>query len=175
MDFHNINNQGKIWVQRVDDISLIGHTADDESRLVYSKSDDRIYIGTSTEWRVLAIEYSVIDQNSKMLFGSYPLPVGWNISNINDTMVSLTTATGSIGIYSGNWTITSIGQSDTHNHGGYTNLSTYLRSVRSYDAHRVTRPYYAHKHSILADGAHTHTFDGTWRPEYVKFCEAELQ
>ena len=74
MDFFKIDSQGKLWIQRIDDINLIGHTASDERRLVYSKSDEKVYIGTSTEWRSLAIEYSVIDAGAKMLFGSYPLP-----------------------------------------------------------------------------------------------------
>ena len=60
MDFHRINTQGRIWIQRVDDVSLIGHTASDEGRLVYSKSDDKMYIATSTAWVVLSTKYSVL-------------------------------------------------------------------------------------------------------------------
>lgn len=176
MDFHNINNQGKVWIQRVDDISLIGFTADDESCLVYSRSDDKVYIGTSTEWRVLATEYSVMDQGSKMLFGSYPLPVGWNISDIDDTMVMITNSSGSIGSYSGTWTITAMLDSESHNHTGYTKYANVVRYVKNYsDAYRVDRPVASHRHSILADGIHSHTFDGLWRPAYIKFCEGTLQ
>jgi len=175
MDFHEINGQGEIWIQRVDDINLIGHTSDDESRLVYSKSNDKVYIGTSTEWRDLAIEYSVMEQGAKMLFGSYPLPIGWNIGNRNDEVVLITNSSGSIGAESGTWVISQMNNSNAHDHGGRTNRATVKISLKKYDAHKVYRPLWNHRHSIMADGIHTHTFDGNWRPEYIKFCEGVLQ
>lgn len=175
MDFYRINNQGKLWIERVDDISLIGHTSGDESRLVYSKSDERVYIGTSTEWRVLAVEYSVMEAGTKMLFGSYPLPTGWNITTSDDMMVLITTTGSSVGSFSGSWTITGMQNIDSHNHTGWTNYATYFRQVRAYDAHKVWRPDGSHRHSILADGIHSHTFGSTWRPDHVKFSEATLQ
>ena len=86
MDFHRINTQGRIWIQRVDDVSLIGHTADDEGRMVYSRSDDKIYIATSTAWVVLSTKYSVLTAGTTLLFGAYPLPTGWNITAYNDVI-----------------------------------------------------------------------------------------
>lgn len=175
MDFFKIDSQGKLWIQRIDDINLIGHTASDERRLVYSKSDEKVYIGTSTEWRSLAIEYSVIDAGAKMLFGSYPLPVGWNIKNHNDMMVIITTHSSLIGSSSGSWSITGIANSQSHNHSGWTNTATTSIVIRKYDAHRVERPVWSHKHSIAADGIHKHSFDASWRPEFIKFAEGKLQ
>ena len=177
MDFHEINIQGKFWIERIDDISLIGHTADDESRLVYSKSDERVYIGTSTEWRVLAIEYSVMSKGTKMLFGSYPLPTGWNITTtLSDLMVLITITGSSIGSFSGSWTITGMQNSDAHDHGGWTGIGDQAANVRKYDVHRVTRPDGSHKHSILPDGIHSHPLiNSLWRPEYIKFSEGTLQ
>lgn len=180
MDFHRINTQGRIWIQRVDDVSLIGHTADDEGRMLYSKSDDKVYIATSTEWLILATKYSVLTAGSTLLFGSYPLPTGWNITSYNDAIVSITNSSGSVGSFSGGWTITGFGAAGTHDHGGYatydndwmrvTQGGLYRDDLSDYEA-----PSYIHKHSIVSDGNHTHTFNGTWRPSNMKFCEAILQ
>jgi hypothetical protein len=173
MDFHRINDQGKIWIQRVDDVTLIGHTAADEGRMVYSKSNEKIYIATDTEWLVLATKYAVIESGSKMLFGSYPLPPGWNITAYNDVIVSITNSSGSIGSLDGSWVITGFGSEGSHDHGGYVESANV--TVWSEWTGSITTAATTHKHSLLSDGNHTHTFDGTWRPTNVKFCEATLQ
>ena len=110
-----------------------------------------------------------------MLFGSYPLPTGWNISNFSDAIVSITNSTSSIGSFSGTWTIEEMNNSSSHKHTGWTGYTEYTRTAKNYDAHRVDRPNWRHRHSIYPDGIHKHTFDGTWRPEYIKFCEGTLQ
>lgn len=172
MDFHRINDQGKLWIQRVDDISLIGHTVNDEGRLVYSKSDDKVYIATSTEWLELAIEYSVISTGTKMLFGSYPLPTGWNITAYDDIMVTITNNSVYVGSTNGSWYITGLQSDGSHDHTGLTGKCTITAHIGG-DVIQIAHA--DHKHSILADGLHTHEFDGQWRPNHVKFCEASLQ
>ena len=179
MDFHRINTQGRIWIQRVDDVSLIGHIAADEDRLVYSKSDDNIYIATSSEWIVLSTKYSVLTAGSTLLFGSYPLPTGWNITNYNDVIVSITDSSGSVGSLAGAWQITGFGTGGSHDHGGSTTAPdnvyvTWPDNNPDYtlDASVVN---HLHGHTLIADGVHTHSFDGAWRPRSVKFCEAVLQ
>jgi len=176
MDFFEINSQGKLWIQRVADIDLIGHTASDERRLVYSESDEKVYIGTSTEWRSLAIEYSVLQAGAKMLFGSLPLPVGWNIQTHNDMIVIITNDSDLIGNdEEGSWVITGIGNSQPHTHTGLTGLSTAIIDINKYDAHSVERPNWAHQHTIVSDGIHTHSFGSSWRPAFINFVEGELQ
>jgi len=176
MDFYRINDQGKIWIQRVDDISLIGHRDSDEGRLLYSKSNQKIYIATSTEWRMLSVEYSVISSGTKMLFGSYPLPVGWNISNSNDMVVSLTNSSGSIGSIAGSWTITGMNNIESHNHTGATGTESAYREAKLHlTGNRYTCAARYHTHSIVGDGIHSHTFGNSWRPSYTFFTEATLQ
>ncbi len=174
MDFHEINNQGKIWIQRIDDINDISYSTSDESRILYSKSDEKIYIGTDSEWLALATNYSVISLNTKMIFGSYPLPTGWNIKNENDVLVSITNNSGSIGAKAGDWSITSVQNSQPHNHGGFTGSAssgmTGHRIIK--DTGFISTAPSTHKHSIYSDGIHTHTFDGTWRPARRHFIEA---
>ncbi len=179
MDFHRINTQGKIWIQRVDDVSLIGHTASDEGRMVYSRSDNKLYIATSTTWLALSIKYSVLTAGTTLLFGAYPLPIGWNITSYNDVIVSITNSSGSVGSFNGGWTITGFGAAGGHDHGGMTTAPDDVYVTPSdnnpdytLDA-EVVETY--HGHSIMADGNHSHSFNGSWRPRSVKFCEAILQ
>lgn len=176
MDFYRLNNQGRFWIQRVDDINLIGHSAADERRLVYSRSDERVYIGTSTEWRILAIEYSVMGAGVKMLFGSYPLPVGWNIKAHNDMMVIVTNDSNLIGNEEGSWMITGMADSQSHDHSGWTAYATASVGIKRYrPPYNLTIPVPAHRHTIVSDGIHTHSFNASWRPEFINFVEGELQ
>ena len=181
MDFHKIKNQGNFWIQRVSDISVINHTASDEGRFVYSMSDDSVYVGTSTEFLKLSVEYSLISSGAKMLFGSYPLPVGWNITNFSsdfDAVVSITNVSNDINKIGGTWTITGMNDSSDHDHTGYTDYSDEVYESRW---HWDDPPFdfsgsaAVHRHSILSDGVHSHTFDGNWRPYYIYFAEGTYQ
>jgi len=49
MDFHGIKMQGPIWVQVVS--SLPTWTSNDEGRLIYNTDDDKLYIGTASDWQ----------------------------------------------------------------------------------------------------------------------------
>jgi len=179
MDFHRINTQGKIWLQRVDDVSLIGHIASDEGRMVYSRSDEKIYIATSTEWLELSTEFSVLTAGTTLLFGAYPLPTGWNITNYNDVIVSITDSSDSIGSFAGGWTITGFGNAGSHDHGGTTTQpdSLYISTAADNPDYVLDNQYVDryHTHSLIGDGDHSHSFNGIWRPSNIKFCEAVLQ
>jgi len=175
MDYHRINTQGKIWIQRVDDVDVV---AVDEGGLLYSRSNDEIYIGTSTEWLSLSTKYSVLTAGSKLLFGSYPIPTGWNITSYNDVIVHLTDTSGSVGSLAGAWKITGFGSGGSHDHGGNTSTPDNI-----YASWGDNNPDYVlniptcstfHGHTISSVGNHSHTFDGAWRPRSVKFCEAEM-
>ena len=179
MDFHIINTQGRIWIQRVDDVSLIGHIASDEGRMVYSKSDDNVYIASSSEWVVLSTKYSVLTVGSTLLFGSYPLPTGWNITNYNDVIVSITDNSGSVGSLAGSWQITGFGTGGSHDHGGNTTPpdNTYVAWPDNNPDYTLDSPivWSLHSHTLDSDGVHEHSFGTAWRPRSVKFCEAVLQ
>ena len=176
MDFYRINDQGKIWIQRVADVSLIGFRDHDEGRLLYSESDEKLYIATSTEWRELSAEYSVLTANTKMIFGSYPLPVGWNISTNSGMVIALTTSSGSIGTTDGTWTISGMNNIDSHNHAGVTGTESSYREAKLHSTgNRYTCAARYHTHTIVADGVHSHTFTSSWRPAHVFFTEAILQ
>ena len=65
-----------------------------------------------------------------------------------------------------------------HDHTGYTDYSDEVYESRW---HWDDPPFdfsgsaAVHRHSILSDGVHSHTFDGNWRPYYVYFAEGTYQ
>ena len=173
MRYDKIKIKGKIWIERVADITTTRHRGTiDEGRLVYSIANASFYFATATEFVVLAGKYDVISSLSIMLMGYSPLPTGWTTNTAkNDQVIILTSDSGDVGdVSSDSWTITGIEEDGSHSHGGYVNASgSYLRVGKS--DYQSTIPLYNHLHSIIADGLHTHSFDGTWRPEHAKFME----
>jgi hypothetical protein len=49
MDFHGMDNKGKIWIEQL--TTLPTWTSNDTGRLVYVSSDDTFYKATATEWQ----------------------------------------------------------------------------------------------------------------------------
>lgn len=178
MRFDKIKIKGKIWVQTVADGSTERHRGSiDEGRLIYSTADEKLYFGTDTEWLEFASRYDVFTAGTKLLMGYNPLPDNWAInssSSINDRIVLLTNDASEIGdLTSDSWTITGMQSSESHDHGGSTNISSSYYSIGNSDFKGDYIPLYNHVHTITADGIHTHTFDGTWRPAHIKLVEAE--
>jgi hypothetical protein len=175
MRFDALNSQGKFWLQRVADKDTENHNAGDEGRLIYSRDDEKVYLGTDTEWLLLTGLHDVMAVGTQMLFGYWPLPDNWNLlTDNNDTAVMITSAGASVGTNAGTWTISGLDSQGAHDHGGATggpNKGLLLGGSEPYD--QCAGP--SHTHSIQVDGLHTHTFDGTWRPAYVKLAEGEYQ
>lgn len=112
----------------------------------------------------------VFGQNvTKMVFASFPLPPGWTLdTTVSDRTILLTNNTSEVGKTSGSWTITGMNSAGGHNHGGTVGspTSNALRGTSENTAPQVSTN--AHRHSISTDGAHIHTFNGTWRPYHIK-------
>lgn len=169
--FYEIDAQSKFITHKVSDRATHIHNGNDKARLIYSEADERLCIGGLADWKVVATPYDVIDQNTKVLFGSFPLPTGWNLDTAwNDNAVLLTNETGEVGNTGGSWTITGMYYGGEHNHSvgrGTTKIAI--------DYGWGNQAYYKHSHTIYTDGSHVHSHDGSWRPYSVRYCVAEYQ
>jgi hypothetical protein len=176
MDFHNINCQGKNWIHRVADKDTginRHHGVVDEARLIYDQGTDKLYYGNHTDWAVITRKFDVIGQNTKMLFGYWPLPDGWTLSTTNNNMtIAITTDSNDIGTTEGSWTITGIQSAGGHNHGGVTGAADAIIASGSSDNRTPRSSWYDHTHTIQVDGDHIHGFDSSWKPAYQRFAEA---
>ncbi|MHA2030691.1 MAG: hypothetical protein ACW99Q_15000 [Candidatus Kariarchaeaceae archaeon] len=180
MRFDKVEVIGSFWMHRVADADTHPHKAVDEGRLIYSIDNERVYYGSNTEWVLLTTAYDVIDQGQRMLFGSWPLPTGWNITNRDDVSVAIISAGGGVGSLgsevgeSSTWAITGIQEQGSHSHGGQTgNPDRVVRRGTSDAQEYVAQDN--HKHSLIVDGLHSHSFTGTWRPHHIKLAEGEYQ
>jgi len=174
--YHELNVIGKLWVQRVNDISTYTHNGSVEvGRLIYDRATEQLFYGTGTAWRKFNGKYDVIPQGTKILMGRFPLPTGWNIvAAENDKMVILTSEEADIGNTGGDWTITGIQANANHDHGGYTGPYT-GNTVHAGDSDKYgSTTTKKHTHSIGSDGSHFHSFNGSWRPYNNKYCIAEF-
>ena len=178
MRYDKVKMQGKIWLQRVADKDTTKHkSVVDEGRLIYSLADEKIYYGGSTDWIKIVDSQDIISSGTRMLISNMPLPLSWNIVNENDDVAVLITDTGTeVGDAGGSWIITSlVGTAGVHDHGGSTGQATnQIARVGDSDKSGDVQ-LYTHRHNIQADGIHTHTFYGTWRPKYVELCEAQYE
>lgn len=168
--FYEIDAQNKFKMQSVPDKDTYAHTQADVSRLIYSEADERLCIGTLNSWIIVATPYDILDQNTKVLFGSYPLPTGWNLdATFNDRAVLLTNSASTIGDETGEWTITGMSETGDHKHT--------MSSASSYSEHRSTGSAYLasyyHTHKTYTDGDHVHSMSSSWRPYHKKYCIAE--
>lgn len=179
--YHELKVLGKIWVQRVANVNNVIHSgAIDKGRVLYSQHNGRLYYGTGVGWRKFNKKYNVIPQSTRLLFGKFPLPPGWNIvAGIEDYALLLTDTEGDIATTGGSWIITGIQGSGEHNHTGYlgpfTGGTEKVGDSDKYGSSAVQ----SHTHKILSevgvnDGLHFHIFDGTWRPYNDKYCIGEF-
>lgn len=176
MKFHTVDVQGKIWTQRVDDKDTTRHhTAVDEARLIYSRADSRLYFGSYDDWHIVMGKYDFITADTRMLFGYWPLPDGWNINTSKNDMVIQVTQSGDVGQIDGSWTITGMDQAGLHDHGGETGQADndIRRGVSDYEDPRAASEN--HRHTIATDGLHGHGFAVNWRPSYINFVEARFE
>lgn len=184
MKFHTVNVQGKFWTQRVADKDTTQHkNVIDEARLIYSEDDGKLYYGTQTDWKQVMGTYDFITSDTRMMFGYFPLPDGWNINTTKDDMTVMITQTSDVGQIEGSWTITGMEYDGIHGHGaastkfpGYFDLGTSDKSIKrgTSDIHDPRASNNDHFHGILEDGYHSHGFNVNWRPSYIKFLEAKF-
>jgi len=170
--FYTINSQNKFKVHSVPDKDTYDHNISDIGRLIYSKSNQRLCIGTTNQWINVATPYDILDQNTKALFGSYPLPTGWNLDTTHtDKAILFTNDDSKIGDVTGDWVISGMSESGSHSHTVGTPTSyIYHRSSGYYDL-----ATYNHIHTVSSDGGHEHSMGGSWRPYHIKYCIAEYQ
>lgn len=175
MRFDKIEVIGKLWLHIVADKDTERHrSGTDEGRFIYAQAQEKVYFGNASDWVLLTTAHDVLAANSKLLMGSFPLPTGWNIKTDNDDFaIMVTPSGGEVGDTEGSWIITGLdqqGSHDDHTLGGPTE-TVLLGSSRLWTQVGL----FDHTHTLIVDGVHSHTFDGTWRPAYVKFCEAEYE
>lgn len=175
--YYEINIKGKHWLHRVADKDTHTHNGEaDESRLIYSEADKKVYLGDTSQWNLVTTPYDIFAQNTRVLMGKFPLPTGWNIvtSWNNNYSPIMTDTVGSIGTSGGSWTITGLQEGGSHNHGGRTGTSTSNVYIGASDVYTLAA-IYNHRHNIGYDGEHFHNFSGNWRWANIKYCVAEYQ
>ncbi len=172
--FFEIETKGKHWLHRVDDVDTHSHGGDpDEGRVIYSKSDKRIYLGNTLTWNLVTTPYDVIGQNIKVLMGKFPLPTGWNLdTTYNDISILLSNDESDVDTTGGSWTITGINLGGGHAHGGTTGYGNSQLLIGYSEPYAVTQKL-NHRHSISTETGHFHFFDGAWRWPHVFYCVAE--
>jgi len=178
--YHEINIKGKHWLHRVADKDTYTHGGSvDKARMIYSEEDEALYVGSGVAWEKMTTAYDVFGQSSKVLMGTFPLPIGWNIDLTDeDWMILLTSTEVNIGKIPGGtqtWSIKGIEEAGTHNHGGRTKGSQNGTIVIGKSEIYLSIADDRHNHNIASDGNHSHTFAASWRPAYVKYCVAEYQ
>lgn len=173
--FYEIDAQSKFKSHRVLDKDTETHNGYvDKARLIYSEADKRLCIGGLSGWNIITTPYDVFDKNTKVLFGSYPLPTGWNLDTAwNDRVVLLTDTSSETGDTGGSWTVTGINTAGSHTHttslGTETGNVDYVAIVSDYSASQ------AHTHDVSSDGGHIHSHSPGWRPYNIRYCVAEYQ
>ena len=172
--YYEIDAQGKFRIPKVadkdtEDITLISDT----SRLIYSEADERLCIGTSSTWEILATPYDIFDQLTKVLIGSFPLPTGWNLETThNDKVALITDDVTEVEDTGGSWVISGMDTDGAHVHS-MGNPSTIAQVDYSSEHNQFPNLY--HVHSVSSDGGHVHVMDGLWRPYHIYYCIAEYQ
>jgi len=172
--YYEINAQGKFRIPKISDKDTYTHNGEiDISRLIYSEADERLCIGTLTNWMPVSTPYDIFDQNTKVLIGSYPLPTGWNLNTIhNDKVVLITDDITEVEDTGGSWVFSGMAINGSHTHS-MGNPSTIAQVDSSSEHHQFPNLY--HIHSVSSDSGHVHIMDGTWRPYNIKYCIAEYQ
>ena len=165
--YGTVNILGPFWPQKTSDISGVEWTATDEGRILYDADNDHLYYGSSSEWVKISDTDDLFSVQSTLIFAS-TLPTGWNIQDINDKVIMLTSNAITTG---GSWIITGMGNSGSHNHYtpaamGYATPQFNMK-VRTGDLSTSNKN---HKHTLSSSGSHAHTFDGSWRPSNVKLA-----
>ncbi len=159
--------------------------------MIYSEDDGKLYYGTQTDWKQVMGTYDFITVDSRMMFGYFPLPDGWNINTTKDDMTVMITQTADdVSQTTGSWTITGIESAGAHGHGtlidashekysswpGKYALGISDKSIKrgTSDIHDPRASNDEHYHAIDEDGYHDHGFNVNWRPAYIKFLEAKF-
>lgn len=171
MRYDKVKIQGRFWIETGNHLSKQHKTSIDEGRLLYDTVDQHLYFGAYSDWSKVAGFNDVFTTYTTMLFGNWPLPLGWNLkTDKNDMCVILTSTGGEVGTQAGQWVITGIDTQGSHDHGGVSGSA--IGGVRVGDSSSSGRvQLIAHTHTIQSDGLHDHGFTGSWRPAYVKFIE----
>ena len=172
--YFEIDAQSKFRTHKVADQATHTHNLiSDIARLIYSEVDERLYIGHINRWIAVSTPYDVLDQNTKMLFGAFPLPTGWNIDvTLNDKVVLLDTNAGQIGDTGGSWTISGINSNGSHNHNLAYDRAT-IQAEIDYGQSIVSSGW--HGHYTTTESSHTHAHTPGWRPYNIKYCVGEYQ
>jgi len=172
MNIYGMDIRGKFWIPRVSSITDHPWMVGDEGRILYGEESQKVFYGGNTEWKEVTGAKSLFAENSEIIFGSTPLPTGWNIKTIDalgPTIVT-TTDTDEVGDLEGTWFITGMVADGDHNHFAPDASAT----PSAFDGRGTSELYdyvpgNSHIHDIYASGTHVHTFLGSWRPPYRIF------
>ena len=103
MEFHGIDTQGEIYIQRA--ASLSAWAADDEGRLLYAQDTASLYYGTNTQWMPLA----GFGAGTRIWFHQNISPIGWSIvAGLGDKLLAVKGGSQAYnvagGVTAGTWT-----------------------------------------------------------------------
>jgi len=166
MKFHEVDIRGSFKLP-IESNSSLRWDANEIGKMFYSIADNGIFFGDASGYTKLNGYLDVFQTNTSAIMGSYPIPTGWNIlSSYVGRCIYITGIPGEVGITDGSWTIWGLSTAGQHDH----TLSPAVedRPVGKSDIYGDCSKD-THIHTMTADGLHTHTFDGNWRPAWKKF------
>ena len=128
--------------------------------------------GGSPAWHDLTASRDIIPSGTVMAFVEASAPTGWTkITTHDDKMLRVVNSTG--GGSAGSWTVP-IDASVDHTHviskliTATHSFSVFLFKSGGGNAIGVVADHsWTHTHALTSTGAHTHTPENTWRPQYV--------
>lgn len=173
--YGDVDLRGKFWPQIAIDYTEEDFTEDtDSGRLLFNAGDSCIYYGAKSEWVKITDSNDLINSGQQLIFCNETLPTGFTLVDKDDKTILITNSLSSVGSEDGTWTITDTEYSSNHNH-----YSTSGMGYPSVVGKRGTSETYAyagdhyHRHTLSSAGSHKHSFEGTWRPDYIKYILGE--
>jgi hypothetical protein len=153
MKHFGIEMEGKFYSEQL--ASVPGWTSDDESRLVYDQSGDRLYFGSGSEW-VRVASYDEVQAATEFPSGTYMLfaqasaPTGW----VRDNVISSPS-------YKRTIMLAEDGDAGAVKAGSYDLIGRSLAHVHSTAGHRLTVPEMpSHTHGGVWNSTLTAILDG---------------
>jgi len=160
MEFHGIDSQGEIFIQRA--ASLPAWAASDQGRLLYAQDTASLYYGTNTQWMPLA----GFGSGTRIWFHQNTAPTGWSIvAGLGDRLLAVKGGTQAYnvagGSYGGTWarpshTLTE-SQMPSHRHRQYRQLAEGIEEPALHHVWHGVADGWAVRYTEYTGGGTSHT------------------
>ena len=147
MEFHGIDSQGEIFIQRV--VSLPAWAASDEGRLLYVGDSAALSYGTNVEW----VHLTSFGAGTRVWFHQDTAPIGWSIvAGLGDRLLAVKGGSQAYNIAGGGA-------------GGTWIQPNHLHTTGNHKLTILEMPSHNHTPGTTSAGAHEHTLltgTGQW-------------